>query len=800
MSDFDPYHQWLGIPETERPISKYRLLALVDFEADRDVISTAAERQTVFLRTLQAGEHEVLVAQLLNEVSQARVCLLDGKSKARYDQQLRAAQQPDPEDDPLAFTTEELAAVSSRPASRSRSRGGKPFWQEPWAIPAGAGGIVVLLLLMWLLSSGEEPKGSGQEQELQAEIALLKEKLVASGNNKGEGNAELAKKNTELSQQNAELEAQIGDRSLDSSNVEGIPFELNSSESIKDPIFTYNLQGAYDGDIGMVLDPNKEIDLGKSWILRFTLTPPESPQKRRPFIVWGDSRPGLDALVISYGEGLLSFSVTDCNNRSGKGGRLPVDLKIGAEIDIELEYSSRSNTIAITADGDREEVQLDFTPALDRESPLYIGIIQGHPGRFVGTVANFQFGNIERPAKRNSGLPAFLKQGLVAYYPFNGNAHDESGNGHHGEIKNVVLTRDRHGGEEKAFYFAGRGQHISLPPFQYGSRFSVSIWANSFTESDIQHYLSKKPGDALDSVQFYNDQRGDNHAYKAMVFSSDNLGIGRHAQHLPDTPGNWSHLVFTYDGGNTSSALRIYQHGVRADTDDFGQGRSFVSFNDLNVRSEIGSQNKGADSFHGILDDVRIYNRALSEKEVRQLYEFESGGTVAAATSDKMYLATLRPESVHSFSYYIGDNQGENIKINGKGSSHGIVVHPRIRREGANAVGLARFRIPAGYRFFAGAVAFADSSRSLYPKPITFKVISKENGQLSAAQIQRQGQSIGFCVALDGTTEIELHTLCSNPDFAYALWLDPVLLKSTGGKSLEQIANEQQARWIKKEE
>jgi hypothetical protein len=406
MSDFDPYHQWLGIPPREQPANHYRLLAITDFEVDRGVISAAAEQRTIYLRTLQAGEYEVLVAQLLNEVSQARVCLLDGKSKSRYDTQLRSDLEPTPEQDPLAVAAEELAAISLRPATRSRSLGGKPFWKEPWAIPAGAGGIVVLLLLMWLFSSG-------QEQELQAEIALLKEKLVAAGNNKGEGNAE-------LSQQNAELEAQIGDRSLDSSNVEGIPFELNSSESIKDPIFTYNLQGAYDGDIGMVLDPNKEIDLGKSWILRFTLTPPESPQKLRPFIVWGDSRPGLDALVISYGEGLLSFSVTDCNNRSGKGGRLPVDLKMGAEIDIELEYSSRSNTIAITADGDREEVQLDFTPALDRESPLYIGIIQGHPGRFRGTVANFQFGNIERPAKRYSGLPAFLKQGLVAYYPLNG--------------------------------------------------------------------------------------------------------------------------------------------------------------------------------------------------------------------------------------------------------------------------------------------------------------------------------------------------------------------------------------------
>jgi hypothetical protein len=56
MSDFDPYHKWLGIPKTERPISKYRLLAIADCESDRDDISSAAEWQTVFLRTLQAGE------------------------------------------------------------------------------------------------------------------------------------------------------------------------------------------------------------------------------------------------------------------------------------------------------------------------------------------------------------------------------------------------------------------------------------------------------------------------------------------------------------------------------------------------------------------------------------------------------------------------------------------------------------------------------------------------------------------------------------------------------------------------
>ena len=54
MPDFDPYHRWLGIPPDERPISKYRLLGINEFEVDRDVVNLAAERQTVFLRTMQA--------------------------------------------------------------------------------------------------------------------------------------------------------------------------------------------------------------------------------------------------------------------------------------------------------------------------------------------------------------------------------------------------------------------------------------------------------------------------------------------------------------------------------------------------------------------------------------------------------------------------------------------------------------------------------------------------------------------------------------------------------------------------
>ncbi|MBR5710984.1 MAG: hypothetical protein IKX40_09515 [Thermoguttaceae bacterium] len=86
---FDPYYQWLGIPQDERPINKYRLLALQLFESDEDVIANAADRQMAFIRTFQNGAHSAESQMLLNELSSARVTLLNKDLKAEYDQQLR---------------------------------------------------------------------------------------------------------------------------------------------------------------------------------------------------------------------------------------------------------------------------------------------------------------------------------------------------------------------------------------------------------------------------------------------------------------------------------------------------------------------------------------------------------------------------------------------------------------------------------------------------------------------------------------------------------------------------------------
>jgi hypothetical protein len=94
MSDepFDPYYTWLSIPPQDQPPHHYRLLGLQRFESSAEVIERAADRQRTYLRQHQNGAHSRDSQQLLNEVSQAVLCLLNPVSKQQYDAQLRLAE------------------------------------------------------------------------------------------------------------------------------------------------------------------------------------------------------------------------------------------------------------------------------------------------------------------------------------------------------------------------------------------------------------------------------------------------------------------------------------------------------------------------------------------------------------------------------------------------------------------------------------------------------------------------------------------------------------------------------------
>ena len=106
--EFDPYHRWLGIPAQEQPPNHYRLLGLVLFEDDLEVIRDAAERQMAHVRRYALGRHAELSQKILNELGAAKACLMDAAKKAAFDRRLR---------EQLVAAKEESAAAKALPSA-----------------------------------------------------------------------------------------------------------------------------------------------------------------------------------------------------------------------------------------------------------------------------------------------------------------------------------------------------------------------------------------------------------------------------------------------------------------------------------------------------------------------------------------------------------------------------------------------------------------------------------------------------------------------------------------------------------
>lgn len=200
---FDPYHTWLGISPAEQPPNHYRLLGIPLFESNQDVISNAADRQMAHIRTFQSGKHSKESQKLLNELSAARVVLLDATKRTAYDAQLRAtmypaAQMPSaypmgmapqpmqqpmgmppqapvppmPPQAPMGMSTGTPAPPPTSvspippvtPSTRSVSKKyNKKAKKDPTMMYVGIGGAVILLLLAFLLLSPSDKEDDTQE-------------------------------------------------------------------------------------------------------------------------------------------------------------------------------------------------------------------------------------------------------------------------------------------------------------------------------------------------------------------------------------------------------------------------------------------------------------------------------------------------------------------------------------------------------------------------------------------------------------------------------------------------------------
>gem|GEM_PF-785328 len=357
-----------------------------------------------------------------------------------------------------------------------------------------------------------------------------------------------------------------------------------------------------------------------------------------------------------------------------------------------------------------------------------------------------------------------LNQGLIAYYPFNGNANDSSGNGNNPSFNNATLTTDRFGNANSAYYFNGSNSYMDIPnstTLQTGTRASISLWVkpNSFYTGKCHgNYMLCKGyegGGALDAL-FGDNLYDQNHAINGCSAPLDTSHetfystLGGYWNSNFIHTNNWYHVIEIAD----STTASIYVNGVLINTNP----ASLVPFNtsydlffgrylDISITPYW---------LNGTLDDIRIYNRALDSAEVQSLYQEGGFGIPKPAITSFTPNATCSGTSIPVFitgTNFIGatavtvsGSEVDSFKVNTSTSitayiSNGTSGNIVVTTPNGSATSDSTFTFGKGYTGYAYITNYNDG---------TVSVINTTNNSI-VATVQVGSSPWGVGVSPDGT-------------------------------------------------
>lgn len=232
-----------------------------------------------------------------------------------------------------------------------------------------------------------------------------------------------------------------------------------------------------------------------------------------------------------------------------------------------------------------------------------------------------------------TGVPAYsnncnavsgsLTQGLVGYWPFCGNANDDSGHGNNGTVNGATLTADRFGNANAAYSFNGTSNFIEVPDnnlLDLSNNFTISLWMK------ISDYSVTLASDPQSTVLSKPRQSGMATGYCISAYYNLNLNKfsfnynigssgGGQSSNTATPLNTWINVIYTYDG----TTSKIYKNGVL----ESSSALTYVLPNfptSLFFGKEFDNTSTSKRFFKGLIDDIGIWNRALTTQEVTQLY------------------------------------------------------------------------------------------------------------------------------------------------------------------------------------
>ena len=222
-------------------------------------------------------------------------------------------------------------------------------------------------------------------------------------------------------------------------------------------------------------------------------------------------------------------------------------------------------------------------------------------------IQNLYTGTTPEPC---AALPSNLQQGLVGYWPFCGNANDESGNGNDGTVNGATLTEDRFGNDNAAYFFDGN-DWIVVPDnnsLDITQELTLSAWINLSSINSFNCIISK-------------DMNATDEGYRLDILNNKLRMIKTNSN---NSQGNsvldenfWIHTLVTFQ----NDTINYYLNG-ESDGTFFAQGSITPTLNNLTfgVQNQIST----LQFVNGSLDDIGIWNRALTPEEVQELYTLDA--------------------------------------------------------------------------------------------------------------------------------------------------------------------------------
>ena len=204
-----------------------------------------------------------------------------------------------------------------------------------------------------------------------------------------------------------------------------------------------------------------------------------------------------------------------------------------------------------------------------------------------------------------------LNNGLVAWYPLDGNASDMTSNSNHGTNYGATPTTDRNGRSNRALLFDGSNDYVQAAYSSTisTSNFSYSLWAKPTQNTS----LHGSPITFRNSGRGFNLYKQPDNTWSYWIGNGGWVTIGNQPITL-----SWTALAFTYDG----TTLKAYQNGSQVASST----TSYLLNQSRPLRIGAGSTESNSPNYYfkGSVDEVRIYNRALSSSEIGNLYTTES--------------------------------------------------------------------------------------------------------------------------------------------------------------------------------